>query len=980
MPKTELQTQTKVSYTTTIAASLMLSISAVALFFSWGMMAGISISQISLRVTKNSALVASGTVQCSSVGIPAFGRRIISGDFSFGKMSEKYNILKSKAKFIQSAQSVKSKNVSLDIEVQADSGVFKDFHKNFTLLARTKPKDELKFILTKQDIASINHVQKDCLNQPEEGNATVSITHADFFDRGKTEERIIFRTQTGKEYITHVANPQEYLESGTVVQYKGFALNSGKELLVDTYAVVRQAGNPPVYGSQRVVAILAQPNDLPLPKITKEEAVDLVFNQANSFYQKNSYSQMSLTGKNGMVGSTVDIYPASGAYPITLPYRCSQNELKICNPSDPVACSPDEGQCQLSCNFNDITPQIIAAASNDVVFEEGARVVIFFPEEIITQNEVNGCEWGGAGTIGKKEVVVNGQLMHVSFSIVNGSNIRTAVHELGHNFGNHHASFLQCQSSSDSIEACLLGEGEYGDPYDVMGTAQDLYHGNAVMKENLGWLTAQGPYRIKKITQSGTYYLQPIGSQNEGLKAITIPHGSEPSPMLSLEYRLPIDLDENIARWFEKNIVSGDVFEGALLHTGNTSDNHSYLFDPTPTNNYQADRYESSLHFGSKYTDVNTGTEIEILDPTESAELPVKITLGRTDFEPPTDLELTIVNEPDNCSIIYRANAIDASGISGITFYLSKQYTTENDTADITKTFPGSPPFEFTVDRNSFERGYIWFKATDQASISGGSAPNTASYSGKLQITSEKICDENSPTSVTISMPSLDTPILLNSGDEKDLGDVTVPVRFTVTANDEDFIQQLSVSEVLSYSCVRSGGFCGLICNNRPPYCEACANGGCLLGNYFDVSPDQQQVSIDVATPMNLGLHYLYIAFMDSKFTLDPDSAVDNYYLSFNAINPAFIRGDANNDERVDIADAIYILEHLFKDPTLTIPCLDSADTDDSGQINITDAIVLLRYLFTDSPVGMKEPYLACGTDPTPADNLGCESFLLCQQ
>ena len=103
------------------------------------------------------------------------------------------------------------------------------------------------------------------------------------------------------------------------------------------------------------------------------------------------------------------------------------------------------------------------------------------------------------------------------------------------------------------------------------------------------------------------------------------------------------------------------------------------------------------------------------------------------------------------------------------------------------------------------------------------------------------------------------------------------------------------------------------------------------------------------------------------------------YFFSFNLINPEFIRWNANNDDNVDIADAIYILEHLFKDPTLTISCLDSADTDDSGQINITDAIVLLRYLFTDSPVGMKDPYLTCGVDPSPNDSLGCGSFTLCR-
>jgi hypothetical protein len=83
---------------------------------------------------------------------------------------------------------------------------------------------------------------------------------------------------------------------------------------------------------------------------------------------------------------------------------------------------------------------------------------------------------------------------------------------------------------------------------------------------------------------------------------------------------------------------------------------------------------------------------------------------------------------------------------------------------------------------------------------------------------------------------------------------------------------------------------------------------------------------------------------------------------------PTFMRGDANGDLKLNIADVSAVLNYLFLSQVL--PCLDAADFDDTSKIELTDALNILTFLFQDgSPPA--SPYPAAGTDPTP-DGLGC--------
>ena len=80
---------------------------------------------------------------------------------------------------------------------------------------------------------------------------------------------------------------------------------------------------------------------------------------------------------------------------------------------------------------------------------------------------------------------------------------------------------------------------------------------------------------------------------------------------------------------------------------------------------------------------------------------------------------------------------------------------------------------------------------------------------------------------------------------------------------------------------------------------------------------------------------------------------------------------------KVDIADAATMLEQQFQD--FPVPCEDACDANDDGKINLADAVHLLNYLFDGGPVPPDpSPSLIAvpadqGPDPTD-DDLDCEN------
>lgn len=86
-----------------------------------------------------------------------------------------------------------------------------------------------------------------------------------------------------------------------------------------------------------------------------------------------------------------------------------------------------------------------------------------------------------------------------------------------------------------------------------------------------------------------------------------------------------------------------------------------------------------------------------------------------------------------------------------------------------------------------------------------------------------------------------------------------------------------------------------------------------------------------------------------------------------------FKRGDANDNNTVDIGDVTFINNFLWTGGPAP-HCPDAADVNDDGQIDISDPIYLLNFLFTGGPNIPAPGFFAPGVDRT-ADSLICWDF-----
>jgi hypothetical protein len=84
-----------------------------------------------------------------------------------------------------------------------------------------------------------------------------------------------------------------------------------------------------------------------------------------------------------------------------------------------------------------------------------------------------------------------------------------------------------------------------------------------------------------------------------------------------------------------------------------------------------------------------------------------------------------------------------------------------------------------------------------------------------------------------------------------------------------------------------------------------------------------------------------------------------------------FRRGDASADGKVDLTDAIVMLEALF---TTGEPpaCADAVDANDDGSIDVSDPIAAILQLFRGVPALPAPGPFDCGEDVTPDTFLPC--------
>lgn len=383
----------------------------------------------------------------------------------------------------------------------------------------------------------------------------LSFAQGDDFAHGRTARTDYFVTD-GAGTLTNVrfANVPSAGLQGAHVRITGI-VKSGV-LVADAGSVDGGAGladHSASTGPHRVALILVNFSNDPSEPYTREFARGVAFTNSDSvaaYYAESSWGRIELTG---------DVY---GWYTI---------------PATNTACN----YSQWSASANE------AAAMDGVVLSDYDKIVYAFPTS-------TACGWAGLAT------------MPGSYSWLNGPNamvLRTMAHELGHNFGTHHASSLVCSESGIRVSLasgsnCALGE--YGDPYSVMGGAS-RYHPTTFSRGNFGWLLNENS---QIVTASGDFTLAP--AEVWGVQVTTIRVPRTDTSWFALEFRQPYGTE------FERMAATSPVATGVTIRiTGAALEPvQSQLVDANPATTSFID---APLAAGQTLQDPLTGTSISTL-------------------------------------------------------------------------------------------------------------------------------------------------------------------------------------------------------------------------------------------------------------------------------------------------------------------------------------------------------------------------------
>lgn len=92
-----------------------------------------------------------------------------------------------------------------------------------------------------------------------------------------------------------------------------------------------------------------------------------------------------------------------------------------------------------------------------------------------------------------------------------------------------------------------------------------------------------------------------------------------------------------------------------------------------------------------------------------------------------------------------------------------------------------------------------------------------------------------------------------------------------------------------------------------------------------------------------------------------------------------FNRGDCDGDGDFQLSDMVFLLANLFPQggAIATPPCSSACDTNDDDSLDLADAIAGLLALFGQPSTPLPTPYPDCGFDPTPG-SLDCAQETLC--
>lgn len=392
------------------------------------------------------------------------------------------DIKKSKLEIKEDEKEVKQKKKELiEFDAKIDEAVeikgLIDRKEQLLELIETDPDAALEFPETSNLKSGLKNSLQANIEQRGEFEGEIEVLHVDYFEEEKSEFIFFLRDKNNKRYQLYSSKKIPVMLSGTKVRVKGLVLEDKMALTsLSSGSLINQLAPPDSpasenLGDQKTLVILTRIDNKD-SGVTKEQVENLIFGNEpmtiSDFYRDNSYQKVSFYGR--VVG------------PYDLPS---------------------------SCDFNEILSNSVISAFNEISGSEYSRIIIYSPRTSCSRRI------GGWGSIGKWPIILpDNKYFKASISWIFAPGLTDnynpqlppglfiTAHELGHNFGVHHANNFRCPNNDIYSIECISREYGAGN---VMGSTLTQHF--AIHKQEIGWLDAKNTITV---SASGEFELNPI--------------------------------------------------------------------------------------------------------------------------------------------------------------------------------------------------------------------------------------------------------------------------------------------------------------------------------------------------------------------------------------------------------------------------------------------------------------------------------------